>query len=140
MSKQNEKKQHNSRYKVVSKARSVLDKFFEEQGYERLSDMYEEIAEYCGISPSTVSQLRLKGDKGLLPSYIVGIKMAEFVGVQPTDMWAIEEVENYQGREKCIIEGCDRIGTAKGLCMKHVYLISEINEGKSIEKYQFREK
>lgn len=133
-------KQHNSRYKVVSKAREVFDKFYAEQGYDRYSDMYEEIAEYCGISPSTVSQLRLKGDRGLLPSYIVGIKIAEFIGVQPTDMWSIEEIEGYQGREKCIVDGCERIGTAKGLCMRHVYLTTELNEGKSLDKYNFREK
>lgn len=132
-----EKKQHNSRYHVVSKASEVFNKFYEEKGYERLSDMYEEIAEYSGVSPSTVSQMRLKG---LLPSYVVAIKISEFMGVQPTDVWVVEEREDYIGREKCIVEGCDRIGTAKGLCMRHVYLISEINEGKSIENYQFRDK
>ena len=131
------KKQHNSRYHVVSKARGLFDKFYAEQGYDRYSDMYEEIAEYCGISPSTVSQLRLKG---LLPSYIVANKIAEFMGVNPTDMWAIEEIEGYQGREKCIVEGCERIGTAKGLCMRHVYLTTELNEGKSLDKYNFRDK
>lgn len=130
------KKTQNARYYVVSKAREVFNKFYEEQGYDRYSDMYEEIAEYTGVSSSTVSHMRLKG---LLPSYMVAMKVAEFMGVQPTDLWAIEELENYEGRPRCIVDGCERIGTAKGLCMKHVYLITEINEGKSLSDYNFRE-
>lgn len=121
--KKKQPKSKNSRYVSVSHANKVFDEFFEEQGYERLSDMYEEIAEYSGVSPSTVAQMRLKG---LLPSYISAIKIAEFIGVEPTDIWSIEESEDYQSRPKCIIEGCDRVGATRGLCMKHVYHIRNI--------------
>ncbi len=126
----------NSRYQCVSNTTEVFKKFFIEQNYRTLSDMYEEVAEYCGVSPSTISQIRLKG---LPPSYILGIKLAEFIGVEPTDIWAIEEVENYEGRPKCIIEGCERVGTSKGLCMKHVYLTRNLNDGRRVDEHRFRD-
>lgn len=134
--KNNTPKAKNNRYIVVSNAKEVFDKFFKENDYEILADMYEEIGEYSGVSPSTVGQMRLNG---LLPSYISAIKIAEFLGVEPTDIWEIHEKEEYEARETCIIEGCKRISASRGLCMKHIYLNKDLKKGKDINDHNFRE-
>ena len=124
-----------NRYRVVSNANEVLTKFFEDNKYERLSDMYEELGEYSGVSPSTISQMR---HRNVAPSYTVAMKIAEYIGVAPTDIWAIEEVEDYQGRPKCTVEGCGRVATSKGLCMRHVYMLRDIHEGRRVDQHKFR--
>lgn len=128
-------KPKNTRYTIESKTKEVFDNFFKENNYEILADMYEEIGEYAGISPSTVGQMRLNG---LQPSYISAIKIAEFMGVEPTDIWEIKELDNYVPREKCIIEGCKRVSASRGLCMKHIYIGKELKEGKDLDTHSFR--
>ena len=134
-----DKKSRNSRYYIVSNAKAIFDKFYKENSsrYETLSDFYEEVGEYCGISPSTVGQMRLNG---VAPSYIAGMKLAEFLGVEPTDIWLIIENEDYVERPKCIVEGCNRVGTTKGLCMRHVYISKELNNGYRLSDHDFKVK
>ena len=119
-----EKKKKNSRYYVVSNAKEVFDNYYHanKHKYETLSDFYEEIGEYCGVSPSTIGQMRLNG---LAPSLIAGVKIGEFLDVKPTDIWKVVELDNNEERPRCIVEGCNRVGTTKGLCMRHVYLLKE---------------
>ena len=134
-----EKKAKNSRYRVISNAKEVFDNFYESNRYkyETLSDFYEELGEYCGVSPSTIGQMRLKG---MAPSYIASIKISEFLGVKPTDIWKVVELEDYEERTRCIVEGCERVGTTKGLCMRHVYLSNEMKEGYRIQDHEFKVK
>lgn len=114
-------KKKNNRFTIKSNVKEMLTKYFI-KNYEgkHYSDMYEDIAEYCGISPSTVSQMRLKN---LAPSYIVAIKLSELLEVEPTEIWEVVEVEGYDDSKKevCRVFGCDRIATTRGYCMKHVY-------------------
>lgn len=127
--KKNEKKstgaKKNNRYEVISHANEIITKFYEEhkeeRGYKLLTDMYEEIGEYCGISPSTVAQIRLKN---LQPSYIVTVKLSEFLGVNASDIWEVVQLEDYQGPEKplCKVDGCGKVAVTKGYCMRHVYM------------------
>ena len=134
-------KAKNSRYYVISNARDVFDNHYEanRDKYEVLSDMYEALGEYSGVSPSTIAQMRLNS---LAPSYIAGIKISEFLGVQPTDIWRVVELEDYAGRHRprCIVDGCDRVGTTKGLCMRHIYLLKELKEGNRLSDHEFKEK
>ena len=133
-----EKKRANNRYEVVSHANKIITEFYEqnkdEMGYELLTDMYEDIAEYCGISPSTVAQMRLKN---LQPSYIVSVKLSEFLGVEPSDIWEVVELEDYQGPKKppCKVEGCEKMGVTKGYCMRHVYMTMKDNKHNDYYKY-----
>ena len=117
-------KAKNSRYYIVSNTKAVFDRYYKEHRYkyETLSDFYEELGDYCGASPSTIGQMRLNG---LAPSYIVSVKIAEFLNVAPTEIWRVVELEDYEPRPRCIVEGCDRVGTTKGLCMRHVYLAKD---------------
>ncbi|GFN31802.1 helix-turn-helix domain-containing protein [Paenibacillus xylaniclasticus] len=116
-------KKKNMRYELVSHVKQVLAehyiKHYEQQGM-KYSDMYEDIAEYCGVSPSTISQMKLKNTA---PSYIVAVKMAEFVDRPVSDIFSIVESENYAKLEKtlCRVSGCDRVATTRGYCLRHVY-------------------
>lgn len=132
-------KAKNSRYYIISNAKEVFDKHYEanRDKYEVLSDMYEALGEYSGVSPSTIAQMRLNG---LAPSYIAGVKISEFLGVQPTDIWKVVELEDYEERPRCIVDGCDRVGTTKGLCMRHVYLLKELKEGYRLADHEFKVK
>lgn len=115
-------KKKNNRYIIVSHAKELLTRYFvKEYENKTYSDMYEDIGLYCGISPSTVSQIRIKN---LAPSYIVAIKLSELLGVKPTDIWEVVEAEDYSEGDsaKCRVFGCDRIATTRGYCMKHVYV------------------
>ena len=139
MASKKQPKSKNSRYYIVSNAKAIFDNFYKENDwrYETLSDFYEEVGEYCGISPSTVGQMRLNG---LAPSYIAGIKVAEFLGVEPTDIWKVVELDDYVERPRCIVEGCNRVGTTKGLCMRHIYISKELNEGYKLSDHEFKGK
>ena len=130
-------KSKNSRYYIVSNAKAVFDEYYKANDwrYETLSDFYEELGEYCGVSPSTIGQMRLKG---LPPSVIAGQKIAEFLGVDFSDIWKIVEKEDYEERPRCIVEGCNRVGTTKGLCMRHVYISKELNEGRNLSNHEFK--
>ena len=137
--KKKDAKPKNSRYYLVSNAKEVFDNYYEENRwrYETLSDFYEELGEYCGVSPSTIGQMRLKG---LPPSVLAGIKVAEFLGVEFTDIWKAVEKEDYIERPRCIVEGCNRVATTKGLCMRHVYISKELNEGQRLSDHEFKVK
>ena len=125
------KRRANNRYGVVSHANQMITDFYEkygaERGYELLTDMYEEIGEYCGISPSTVAQIRLKN---LQPSYVVAVKLSEFLGVEPSEIWEVVQLEDYKGPEKplCKVDGCERMAVTKGYCMRHVYMTMKNNK------------
>ncbi|MFJ7982308.1 helix-turn-helix domain-containing protein [Lysinibacillus xylanilyticus] len=117
----------NSRYRVISNANDFMSQVYKSEKELRaingqkytLNDFCEEVAEYCGISPSTVSQIRIRN---LQPSFIVSIKLAEFLEVDVSELFEIVEVDGYKNnREKCIIDGCERIATTKGYCMKHLH-------------------
>lgn len=118
-------KAKNSRYCIVSNTKAVFDQYYRENRYkyETLSDFYEELGDYCGTSPSTIGQMRLNG---LAPSYIVSVKISEFLNVPATDIWKVVEQEDYEPRPRCIVDGCERVGTTKGLCMRHVYLAKDL--------------
>ena len=118
---ENEKnaKRSNSRYEIKSNAKEILNKYYREEYHNStLSDMYEDIANYCGISPSTVGQIRLKN---LQPSYVVSVKLAELLNVKTTDIWEVVENKTYD-RPSCKVFGCKRVATTRGYCMKHVYM------------------
>lgn len=137
MANKKETKSRNSRYRVVSNAKAIFDNYYKENRghYELLSDFYEELGEYSGVSPSTIAQMRLNG---LAPSYIAGLKIAEFLDVEPSDIWLVVEMEDYQERPRCIVTGCNRVGTTKGLCMRHVYISKELNEGYRLAEHDFK--
>lgn len=132
------KKRANNRYEVVSHANKIITEFYgnykAEKGYELLTDMYEEIGEYCGISPSTVAQIRLKN---LQPSYIVAVKLSEFLGVDPSEIWEVVQLEDYKGPEKplCKVDGCEKMAVTKGYCMRHVYMTMKENKNNDYYKY-----
>ena len=132
-------KAKNSRYYIMSNSKAIFDDFYKANNtrYETLSDFYEELGEYCGVSPSTIGQMRLNG---VAPSFIAGVKVAEFLGVETTDIWRVVELEDYVERPRCIVEGCNRVGTTKGLCMRHVYISKELNEGYRLSDHEFKEK
>lgn len=127
----------NNRYHIVSNAKEIMDEYFKGSRFKRLSDMYEYMGEYSGVSPSTISQMRLKG---LPPSYIVGIKIAELIGVEPTVLWSVEETGEQTERPICVIEGCGRVSASRGLCMKHSYLVRNLHEGRRVQDHRFRNK
>lgn len=116
-------KKKNNRFTIKSNVKELLTEYFI-KNYEgkHYSDMYEDIAEYCGISPSTVGQMRLKN---LAPSYIVAVKLSELLEVEPTEIWEVVEMEENEKTEQrqgvCRVFGCDRVSTTRGYCMKHVY-------------------
>ena len=120
-------KTKNSRYHIVSNLEEHMTRYFLSEKLQRFekgekyiwADLYEELGKYCGITPSTVSQMRLKG---LSPSYIVGIKMSEFLGVSPTDIWSIVDENGVSDKTtvKCAQDDCERVAGTRGYCMKHV--------------------
>lgn len=120
-------KTKNSRYHIVSNLEEHMTRYFLSEKVVRFekgekyiwADLYEELSKHCGITPSTVSQMRLRG---LFPSYIVAIKMSEFLGVSPTDIWRV--VDNSEAFDettvKCAQDDCERVAGTRGYCMKHI--------------------
>lgn len=139
MSEKKKTKPKNSRYYVISNAREVFDNYYQanKHKYDILADFYEELGEYCGASPSHIAQMRLNG---LAPSFIASRKISEFLGVDIDDIWQVVELEDYEERPRCIVEGCNRVGTTKGLCMRHVYLLKELKEGYKLSDHEFKVK
>lgn len=94
----------NERYEVVSNFRNYIEQGFEKKKkymmdnygikYTKLS-YFEEIAKYCGINSSTISQMHIRN---LNTSYLVAIKISEFLEVPVTDIWEIVEIEKITSR------------------------------------------
>lgn len=120
-------KTKNSRYHIVSSLNEHMTRFFLSEREVRTKkgmkyiwpDLYHELGKYCGIAPSTVCQMRLRG---LFPSYIVAIKMSEFLGVSPTDIWSIVDNGEFFDETivKCAHDYCERVAGTRGYCMKHL--------------------
>lgn len=87
----------NARYEIKSNIKEIMEKDYLEKKekwesvhdnkYFRV-DYYDELAMYCGISPSTVSQMK---QRNLFPSYIVAIKMSQWLKVDVTEIWEVVE-------------------------------------------------
>ncbi|WAX16635.1 hypothetical protein LC76P1_00198 [Lysinibacillus phage LC76P1] len=115
----------NYRYETKSNIRFHMDRdyknrraSFEAVGSDfKWSDYYEMLAKFCGVSPSTISQMRLKR---AIPSLIVAVKLSEWLGVSVAELVSIVEKESPLETPKCIVAGCERHATTKGYCMKHV--------------------
>ena len=94
----------NLKYKVVSNIKDYLEQDFarkkiifeheNKRKYFRV-DYFREVGEYCGINASTVSQMHVRN---LLPSYVVSVKMAEYLGVVASDIWEVVEDEEKTGK------------------------------------------
>lgn len=81
------------------------------------SDYYEATADYCGVSPSTISQLK---NKNLTPSLILALRLSKWLGVPVERLCRVVEKDKEVETAKCIYAGCDRQATAKGVCLKHL--------------------
>lgn len=88
------------------------------------SDYYEIVGSVCGVSPSTISQIRLKG---LTPSLIVAIKLSEFLDVPVNVLCQVVEKDVSENVDRCIIQGCDRVATTRGYCLKHLKIAYKNN-------------
>lgn len=90
-------KSKNSKYKTVAHIKNYLENDFqrkkmiieqtEKRKYFKV-EYFEEVAEFCGISPSTVSQMHVRN---LLPSYIVAIQLSKYLNVEVTTLFEVVE-------------------------------------------------
>lgn len=90
-------KSRNWKYKTVPHIKEYLENDFqrkkliieheENRKYFKV-EYFEEVANYCGISQATISQMHTRN---LLPSYIVAIKLSEYLGIEVTTLFEIVE-------------------------------------------------
>lgn len=111
----------NYKYEIKPNIREYMDNdfFYKKSRNPRLkwSDYYEEVGALCGVSPSTISQIRLKE---LTPSLIVAIKLSEMLHVPINVLCKVTEKAESEVVEECKVQGCDRVATTRGYCMKHL--------------------
>lgn len=116
----------NNRFKVHSNIKMYLDEDFKkhkaihdskpENDKYRWLDYYEVLGWYCGVSPSTITQMK---NKNLLPSLVVALRLAKWLNVSVEDLLQAVEKESTVDAPKCVVEGCDRYATTRDLCLKH---------------------
>lgn len=115
----------NYRYETKSNIRYYMDKDYNDRlaslevvgSQFKWSDYYEVLGKFCGVSPSTISQMRLKK---AIPSLIVAVKLSQWLNVRVDELVSIEDKETPLETPECIVAGCKRHATTKGYCMKHV--------------------
>ncbi len=111
----------NYTYEVKPNIREFMDidfaKFKERNPNFKWSDYYENIGRACGVSPSTISQIRLKG---LTPSLIVAIRLSEILDVPVNILCQVVEKETTEKVESCLVDGCERVATTRGYCLSHL--------------------
>lgn len=95
MAKPNEKyeiKSNSSKYieEGYLKRKEVVENLNGYRSFTR-KEFFSEMAEYCGVKMSTVSQIHTRN---LTTSYLVSIKIAEFLNVPVTKIWEVVEIEN----------------------------------------------
>ena len=57
-------------------------------------ELYNDIAEYCGINPTTVRKYNTSNDE--FPSLRVAIKLAEYFGVRVDELFLVEGGSGYK--------------------------------------------
>lgn len=89
----------NTKYQVISNVSECLEKHYltKKLEFESMHDIkytrlryFSEVARYCGIKQSTVSQMHVRN---LNPSYIVAVKMSEFMNKDMLDVWQVVEID-----------------------------------------------
>jgi DNA-binding XRE family transcriptional regulator len=121
MKKVGRKPKGNEKFILKSKLKDFIQHELEsrrEVGYKvLLDDLYEEIADFSGISAITVYMFRQEKIK---PSLAVSMRIAEYFNVKVEEIWLTECNENYvEERGFCSIEGCNYRVSSNNLCLKH---------------------
>jgi len=90
----------NSKFKVLSNVQHYLERDYQMLKAIKESDLdnkyfrkqyFNELALYCGVSPSTISQMHARN---LHASYLLAIKISEFINVPVEKIWQVVEKEN----------------------------------------------
>jgi DNA-binding XRE family transcriptional regulator len=80
-------------YVVTNRISELADAIKKERKITK-EQIFQEIADYCGVSVATIKQIRLPLDKGAIyPSLPVAFKIAEYFGLSVDEIFLLKEKE-----------------------------------------------